>query len=495
MGFDINEAFRKGASWPPADQQARLKEYEANTDLFDGEHVKVFSQSIHTIRGDVKASLEYVLNWPKAMTLAFADLLVGEPPTPTLPEASKEDRAQLEDYWRRNEVPTRVYEAAIDMSSLGDGVFKSWLKDGKAGLQAVRPDIWFPVFAPGYARKIAKHVLAWTEEDEGGQPVLVVEIHEPGKVEYRRYAVNKPKAAGAGMTIGDRLPLPPGQVETEVIPNDRCLVVSAPNVATSRRAVGRSDYDDISSLVMGLAERFAQVDVILDKHADPKMQGPKKHIKKDDAGESHVDISGGSYFGREKDDPAVEYVTWNGQLDAAFKEIELFKKEFFSLSETTAALFGEVPSGGAMSEAALRWLLMRPLAHVNRMRMGLDPALRYAVTTGLQLEQLAVDDVNIGWQDGLPRDEAAATDMATKRVVAGVWSKARAIQFLDGVDEAGAKKMLDDIDKEKAAAAPKIPIPDARLNNMPGAAGIGAPNTPPAPPQQPAGQPATPPVQ
>jgi hypothetical protein len=70
------------------------------------------------------------------------------------------------------------------------------------------------------------------------------------------------------------------------------------------------------------------------------------------------------------------YVTWDGQLEAAFKQIDLLMEQLYILSETSAAAFGQLKAGLAESGTALRRLMMAPLAKVNRIRMRFDPALK-----------------------------------------------------------------------------------------------------------------------
>ena len=59
------------------------------------------------------------------------------------------------------------------------------------------------------------------------------------------------------------------------------------------------------------------------------------------------------------------YVTWDGQLEAAFKQIDLLMEQLYILSETSAAAFGQLKAGLAESGTALRRLMMAPLAKVN----------------------------------------------------------------------------------------------------------------------------------
>jgi hypothetical protein len=151
------------------------------------------------------------------------------------------------------------------------------------------------------------------------------------------------------------------------------------------------------------------------------------------------------------------YVTWEGQLTAAYKEIEVLVEQLYTLSETSAAAFGQLKSGLAESGTALRRLMMAPLAKVNRIRMRFDPAIKKVLWLASKLEANAgvgveLDNINIQWQDGLPDDDKETAEIHEIYTRSGVMSKERAIQRLFDLDpeslQAELEKILAEVNQE-----------------------------------------------
>ena len=115
--------------------------------------------------------------------------------------------------------------------------------------------------------------------------------------------------------------------------------------------------------------RVAQISRILDKHADPNLYGPDSALEHDAQTGEWKFRGGGKFYPVGPGEQPPGYVTWDGQLDAAFREIELLMEQLYILSETSAAAFGQLKSGLAESGSALRRLMMAPLAKVNRLSL------------------------------------------------------------------------------------------------------------------------------
>src|SRR5690606_36880430 len=118
-------------------------------------------------------------------------------------------------------------------------------------------------------------------------------------------------------------------VETRV---DDFLVVPVYNVSTSDRLTGLDDYTDLDSIVQELEVRITQISRILDKHADPNMYGPDTVLEQDPETGEWTFRGGGRYFPVGPEDKPPGFVTWDGQLDAAFRQLDLLMEQFYALS-------------------------------------------------------------------------------------------------------------------------------------------------------------------
>ena len=456
-----------GKVWPPPTEAERLERYAQNRLLFEGRHELVYKDWIRLLREDQQATLEMVLNWHKRLTLLFADLLLGEPPRIIAGDQDSEEQKALERLIEDNGLFNVAYEVALDVSRYGTGLFKVRY-DGRAIIEGQQPAVWFPVVAPDNLKEITAHVLGYDyEAEEPGafgrrvkRQYLKTELHEKGKITTTLYLLK-------GGTIGEIVEQE--EVNTGV---DEFLVVPVNNILTTDRVTGLDDYCDLDSIIQELEVRIAQISRILDKHADPNMYGPDTALEHDQATGQWGYRSGGKYFPVGKDEQPPGYVTWDGQLEAAFKQIDLLMEQLYILSETSAAAFGQLKAGLAESGTALRRLMMAPLAKVNRIRMRFDPALKEVLWLASALEKaqgmagaIVLENIHIDWKDGLPDDEQELTQNEVQRYTAGLTSLESALRRLYGLEGEALQEEIERIKSEQAGQGatelPPITLPPA----------------------------------
>ncbi len=459
-----------GKPWPPPTEAERLERYAQNRLLFEGRHELVYKDWIRLLREDQQATLEMVLNWHKRLTLLFADLLLGEPPRITAGDRDSEEQEAVERIIEDNGLFNVAYEVALDVSRYGTGIFKI-RHDGRAIIEGQQPAIWFPVVKPDNIKEIQAHVLAWTYEEDTqkwGKTVkkkyLQTEIHEKGKIITAKYPIEN-------NIIGPALEYQ--ETETGV---DEFLVVPVNNILTTDRVTGLDDYSDLDSIIQELEVRIAQISRILDKHADPNMYGPDTVLERDPATGQWEYRGGGKYFPVGQGEQPPGYVTWDGQLEAAFKQIDLLMEQLYILSETSAAAFGQLKAGLAESGTALRRLMMAPLAKVNRIRMRFDPALKEVLWLASMLERaqgmagaVVLENIHIDWKDGLPDDEQELTQNEVQRYTAGLTSLESSLRRLYGLEGDALQEEIDRIRSEQtwqgATELPPITLPPAEEEN------------------------------
>ncbi len=455
-----------GQPWPPPAEVERLERYAQNKLLFEGKHDQVFKDWIRLLREDQQATLEMVLNWHKRLTLLFADLLLGEPPRISAGDQDSPEQEAVERIIEDNGLMNVAYEVALDVSRYGTGIFKVRY-DGRAIIEGQQPAIWFPVVKPDNIKEIQAHVLAWTYEEETherGKTVtrkyLRTEIHERGRLITAKYPIEN-------NIIGPALEY--AETETGV---DEFLVVPVNNILTTDRVTGLDDYYDLDSIIQELEVRVAQISRILDKHADPNMYGPDTALEHDPATGQWGYHGGGKYFPVGQGEQPPGYVTWDGQLEAAYRQIDLLMEQLYVLSETSAAAFGQLKAGLAESGTALRRLMMAPLAKVNRIRMRFDPALKQALWLASLLEKaqgvsgaVVLENIHIDWKDGLPDDDMEVTQNETQRYTAGLTSLESALRRLYGLEGEALQEEVERIKGEQQTQGntnlPSITLPPA----------------------------------
>ena len=409
-----------GMPWPPADfdTKQRLEGYEKNKLLFEGKHSSVFTDLNRLLREDSSGVLAFSLNWHKRLTTTFSNMLWGEQPY-----FESENEEYLKSLIESSGFCGVCYEVTLDTLRYSPGILKIGFDGSRATIESQNPAFWFPVLHPDNIKKTQYHVLAWTfeEVDSKGQNTsyLRAEIHSKGKIENRLYKLDNGKIDEQIKPISSHARYKNLKDEQDTGISD-FLIVPIFNLPTSDNPFGQSDYEDYSPLIEQLELRICQITRILNKHSDPNMAGPESCLINDpDTGEP-IFTSGGKFWPLESGEKAPEYIVWDGELDAAFREIELFMNQLFALSETSSVLYGD--SGKlqrADSSMALKRLLISTLTKVNRLKLSIDPKIRQALKLASQIEVLKkvpqsveLSDIAIQWRDGLPEDPKELAEIA-----------------------------------------------------------------------------------
>ena len=138
------------------------------------------------------------------------------------------------------------------------------------------------------------------------------------------------------------------------------------NILTTDRVTGLDDYSDLDSIIQEL-----EVQYCADK------PNPRQACRPEYVWSGYG--TGARSNNRPMDIPGRRQIlpSWplrktlrgtshgDGQLEAAFKQIELLMEQLYIWSETSAAAFGQLKAGLAESGTALPRLMIAPLAKVN----------------------------------------------------------------------------------------------------------------------------------
>jgi hypothetical protein len=416
-----------------------------------------------------------------------ADLLTGDPPSyeSGKPDSSTEQKA-LNRIVEENDVSQLIHEAVIGAGYRGDSFVKTYhqyrqdfseLPEIPEGIspepivESVKASNVFPELSRGSSKKFKAINIAWVEWVDNGNeeiPFLNVERHIPGYILYEKYRLHANDVDNSYgvpiqiFSIGERVATGRDNDETETgVP--RLLVHHIPYKTTDEDWQGISGIEKLESVLAAINDRLVQIDYILWKHSDPTAYGP-------DLEGSEVRF-GGKYIPVRKDEQTPGYMTWNSQLDGAFKELDVLLGIVFQMSETPQWLFGttmtEDKGGTGTSHtdgAAIKARFMPILSKVKRIRVHVDRAIRDALWTAMELENFANEDVDgfesydpvyptINWKDGIPRDEKAEAEvMAIRTGNKPTIDVQSAIKRLDEVDDEKASTIISRIedDEEKA---------------------------------------------
>lgn len=402
MITNLDEVLQVGKPWPPESELARLARYDQNERLFDGEHPKVFQVllnlfSEHTAEYN---KLVLVFNFHKRISTFWADLLYGEQPKAIASEDPEStEQKYLEDFISRTKYWALMHARQIDVSRFGHGIIEAYY-DGGCKLQVVHPSKYFAI--GDNSGRVIGHMVAWLEDsDAPNQKRLLCRIHKPGSIESREYVVSTAGKIESG----------PENVNVQETGINAPLVSVIENISTSSGKLV-DDYRDLDTIIKRIEARLTRVGRILDVHSEPLLILPEFSgaFTKTETGAIIYD-SKKRVLEAVKDASAPQYITWEGQLAAAFSEIELLMKQLYTISETCEACFEPTKLGAQVSGTALRLMLFVPLKKVDRLKLFSDPVICQELKTFSEFEKargfessVPIEKVSILWQDGLPED-------------------------------------------------------------------------------------------
>jgi hypothetical protein len=440
---DINY-FAPGAVYPPASEKARIQTYTDNNKLFLSKHTEVWGSAFSRLSDNLvkrNVKVDTVLNYQKLMSIKTADFICGEPPAISCGERSDELNALLS----KNEFDTKLYEAVIDISRLGNGVLKIVGKK----ISIVDARYWFPVAAPENLKEVTAHIIAYPIKPgkDGNFTELYCEIHQAGKITVRYLKYD-------GGTVGALI----NETETQT-GLDFFAVIPLTNTTFSGGYYGIDDYGVVNSIIKKIMWRLACADKILDKHTEPSVSGPESALEYDEKTGMYFVPLGGNYFRRDKDDAELKYITWDGNLESNFKEIDLLFEQLYILSEMGTA-FLEGGSGGAESSGrALKLRMTSPRIKAQRI-IGLNAErIKNLIFLLAKVNKIDIkrEAISLEWKDGLPVDPAEKVDILTRACGnKPVISQYTAVQKYGELSEGETDAELERIQKESAIETPEI---------------------------------------
>lgn len=386
-----------GKQFPPSSEKDRIVRYHQNARLFDGDHfddpefrsrvpaglsaevhVSLYekcAQRISRVIGNWNDIISFptLLNYQRLMTMKVADLVCGE--HPTISGVTPKENAAIRDVRDTSDFDAKLYATVVDISRYGDAIWRVYKDyDNKMNFTPWDPAQWYPVVKQDGTNTIETHCLCWIENrsKDAHRPdyYLHVQIHPVfegvGKYTYKVF-----KMDADGATI--RKQVSSKEVKTGL---KQCAVHHLKAFTVTSSVYGYDDYMPLDSILAEIMTRVGQISAILDKHADPNITGPVSMLEVDETTGEYV-LKTGKFFAVSPGEDQPQYMTWDGQLSSAFKELEFLVNQMYILSEMGAALLGgQDGSSQAISGAAMRFKMVNPLAKVRRIANSLSRPVR-----------------------------------------------------------------------------------------------------------------------
>lgn len=424
MLYNLNW-LKPGENFPPEGEKDRIRRYLENEVLFDGEHfgselrdrnklyvnegkVSVYmkcAERITQVVGNFEDIISFpvLLNYQRLLSLKMADLVCGE--YPTITGGNETENEAIKAARDNSDFDARLYSTVIDMSRYGDAIWREYLDDmsDNKTFTLWDPKEWYPIVMQDGTNRISHHVLCWRVNINAGidnvlpKWELHVQIHGCAKADWGKYEQRIYAMSNDGTVIQQLK-------SSEHISTgfDHCAVHHLKAYGTSSTVYGYDDYMTLDSLLAEIMVRIGQISVILDKHADPNLTGPASMLSLNpETGEYY--LKRGKFFATSQGDNEPHYLTWDGQLTAAFKQLEILLNQMYILSEMGAAILGgQDGSSAAISGTAMRFKMVNPLAKARRISNSLTIPVRRLLSA--LAENVEFAGISVYWSDGLPDD-------------------------------------------------------------------------------------------
>lgn len=463
--------FETGSFYPHPLHKKRIARYRENKKLFLGEHYEVFKH----LQKIVPDSVYLSVNLAGLICKKSADFLFGEKALFSAGKTSNSPEQQaLDRFIKENNLHMKLQQSATGNAFRGDSFFKirwgqKWhghvpekVDPFRILIEMQNPSYVFPEASVGDATEIQAFHIAYpsvVEDTDEQKWILTVESHYPYQIHYRKFELfplSMREKEVLEWQTGSEFVSARREVETGVpFP----LVVHIPNYALDDQWQGIDDLSEHKSLFDEINNRLSKIAEILDKHADPAIAVPVGVITEDEHGNPTFIVGRDKVFEvMGKDDVIPQYITWNGQLQSAFEEIDKLVEILLTNAEIPAIALGKGDSGTSGSSGlAIKFRMNSLLAKINRKRQFYDKGLKELLITAQMLEHAKLgSQVNyevvepiIHFKDGLPHDDAEQANMMNIRTGGKpTISQKSALMRLDGLTEEQAEAELTRIEEE-----------------------------------------------
>lgn len=476
--------FEVGEFYPPVEHEARIIRYKENKKLFKGNHWDIFRQYDKTLSHEQKNMLYVSVNYPSLIAKKSADFLFGETATFSAGKGDNAPEQKAVDAWvEQNDISILNYESALSNSYRGDSFYKIRYGQEHGGEFPVEFDPYrviieqqnaeyvFPEHAVGDANKIDAYHVAVPYQPDGSKEIwnLFVESHYAGRIEYAKFEMRPLNYNADGEVVSFKItgefPAEAYTVNTGV---SMPLVVHVPNYSTDDSWEGIDDITELRPILDEINNRLSQIASILDKHSDPAIAVPSGSMQEDADGNPTFRVGMDKVFETMgKDDVVPQYITWDGQLQNAFTELDKLTSYLLTVSEIPAVAIGMGDSGTSGSSGlAIKWRMNSLLAKVNRKRQYYNKGLKRVLMIAQLLEKATgkgryeLFTPIIKFRDGLPKDEMEMANIVSTRTGGAVtMSQKSALMYLDDLTEEQATAELERIKEEEEANATQFASP------------------------------------
>ena len=351
----------------------------------------------------------------------YADLLFGV----GIEITADKNEDWISEWMESVDLGAKLHAAQKGSGYRGDAVIKVWENtEGKAKIAAIPAEYWIPITSLEDRCSIEKDAIVHQIELDSNQrklyrnktgekSVLRVIIYEKGQNTYKAFLKVDGKLGEQIAWDENRLGELPNNA---VLQDDELTYIEETGYDYSmiQRVPNKADDNEVFGLPFitksfkeqerELCIRATQRGRVLDKNADPGMEGPSQRSETNPVtGAKNVKVNG-KYIEREQDDVETRYITWQGDLLESRESEKLAMQYIYQETGTNAAALAASTEGlNIISGTAFEKVLMRPLSIANNLKMNWKPIINRIIKLAHQIEKGGDIQPDVRFEDGLPK--------------------------------------------------------------------------------------------
>lgn len=165
-----------------------------------------------------------------------------------------------------------------------------------------------------------------------------------------------------------------------------------------------SVYDDIKSPIAQLMNIQTAIARTIKRNANPHLYGPDSMVTRNEKGQVEIDENG-MFFGFQPQDPTPGYLQWESKVEAQDWQTRTLMNAMFNLTGLSETLFNPDALTGTQTGEALKRGMLPFVSKTGSYARTLEQFMRRAVilnllnqqAAGVQVPQVAMEDINIEW--------------------------------------------------------------------------------------------------
>lgn len=447
----------------------REKDPDENAERFKFRLREFFGDSLQKCR-----VLDVALNVAPIIVEAGTDFLFGEPPT--IKMESEAEQKKIDEIISRNNLIEKLTESCDLAQAVGHTHFKLYAKDGKAVIEEVPFNNWFPEFAGvpmGGEPKNNRIVSYMTAESDGGRQlyIYVEDRYLEGGNLVVEHSLFKDQGGKTGQQVSvDLIGLNVGavsenglsRIERTTYPELMTVTVNLRKTVNER--FGRSTLERVKTLLYQLNDRVTQVSLEFLKHLNAKMQIPEGSVTRDPK-TGAINVKDIDVFLAKSGDPDAKYITNDNPLiEAAFVSMENLVRKICKITKTPDRFLSDEEKGGVERVDALKIQLIQFLKRESLLQTKYERVIRELLRLAYLIEGGTLPEAKITFSVGMPKDWEADGRVWGDALAQGLASSETAVgrfQNLEGAplaeELARIKKEADERQKSMLAQMGDIP--------------------------------------